>query len=135
MASPGHIHHLELYVGSVEKSRAFWEPFLAHFGYRVFQFWPEGISFILDETYLVLVQVEPAYLTPEYHRKRVGLNHLAFHARSWHQVDQLTAWARARGHPILYQDRHPYAGGGATYALYLEDPDRLKVEIVAPSNT
>jgi catechol 2,3-dioxygenase-like lactoylglutathione lyase family enzyme len=32
---------------------------------------------------------------------------------------------------ILYQDRHPHAGGENYYAVFFEDPDRIKVELVA----
>ena len=31
---------------------------------------------------------------------------------------------------LLYEDRHPYAGG--YYALYCEDPEGIKVEVVGP---
>ena len=33
---------------------------------------------------------------------------------------------------ILYEDKHPYAGGEDYYAVFFEDPDRIKVELVAP---
>lgn len=33
---------------------------------------------------------------------------------------------------ILYSDKHPFAGGSNHYAVYFEDPDRVKVELVAP---
>jgi catechol 2,3-dioxygenase-like lactoylglutathione lyase family enzyme len=79
------------------------------------------------------VQTEPRHLAPPYHRCHVGLNHLAFHAASRAQVDELTAALRQRGVPILYADRHPYAGGPGYYAVFFEDPDRIKVEVVAPS--
>jgi catechol 2,3-dioxygenase-like lactoylglutathione lyase family enzyme len=68
-----------------------------------------------------------------YHRCRVGLNHLAFHANSKEQVDDITAQLKQKGTKILYPDKHPFAGGGPHYAVYFEDPDRIKVEIVAPS--
>ena len=38
----------------------------------------------------------------------------------------------AKGVTILYTDRHPYAGGQDYYAVFFEDPDRIKVELVAP---
>jgi hypothetical protein len=47
-------------------------------------------------------------------------------------VDDIAAWARASGHTTLYDDRYPYAGGPGYYAVYCEDPDRIKVEVVAP---
>lgn len=81
---------------------------------------------------LVFVQVPPAYLDASYHRKRVGLNHIAFHAESRDQVDQLTLQLRARGVPILYRDKHPFAGGPDHYAVFFEDPDRMKLELASP---
>jgi hypothetical protein len=33
---------------------------------------------------------------------------------------------------VLYDERYPFANGGNDYyALYIEDPDRIKVEFVA----
>lgn len=72
-------------------------------------------------------------LEPKYHRCRVGLNHLAFHAESKLQVDLMTEKLMAKGYRVLYRDRHPFAGGDGHYAVYCEDPDRIKVELVAPS--
>jgi catechol 2,3-dioxygenase-like lactoylglutathione lyase family enzyme len=80
----------------------------------------------------VLVQAPREHLAAGYHRKRVGLNHLAFHAGSREEVDALTAELRARGVAILYPERHPHAGGPDCRAVYFEDPDRIKVEVVAP---
>lgn len=57
--------------------------------------------------YLVIVQAKEPFLEPEYHRCRVGLNHLAFHAESKLQVDQMTEKLTAKGYRVLYRDRHP----------------------------
>lgn len=126
------LHHIELYVTSLEVSDRFWRPFLTMLGYIEFQRWGQGVSYILAGTYLVFVQAEKKHQSVGYHRKRVGLNHLAFHAASRRQVDEVTAWVRGAGFSVLYQDRHPHAGGAGCYALYCEDPDRMKVELVAP---
>lgn len=67
-----------------------------------------------------------------YHRCKAELNHLAFHADSREQVDKITEQLKAKKIKILYEDRHPYAGGKGYYAVYFEDPDRMKVELVAP---
>jgi catechol 2,3-dioxygenase-like lactoylglutathione lyase family enzyme len=74
------------------------------------------------------------HLDAGYHRKRVGLNHLAFRAASRAQVDELRQWVRQAGYPMLYEDKYPYAGGPGYYAVYCEDPDRIKVEVVAPKD-
>ena len=78
------------------------------------------------------MQVEKRFMDVPYHRSRVGLNHLAFHAESKEQVDWMTDQLKEKGIPILYQDRHPFAGGDSHYAVFFEDPDRIKVELVAP---
>ncbi|WP_027963887.1 VOC family protein [Halalkalibacillus halophilus] len=127
------IHHIEIYVSNLEKSIAFWGWLLDELGYSTYQSWEDGRSFKMDQTYLVFVQAEEKYLDVPYHRKRVGLNHLAFQATSTKHVDQLTEEIKRRKHPILYETQHPYAGGPEHYAVYCEDPDRMKVEIVAPS--
>ncbi|WP_335869385.1 VOC family protein [Bacillus sp. 2205SS5-2] len=126
------MHHVELYVSNLKSSEAFWGWFLAELGYSKYQKWDKGVSFKLDETYLVFVEVNEKYIDPPYHRCRVGLNHLAFHAESREQVDEITQKLLDKDHRILYQDRHPFAGGDEYYAVFFEDPDRMKVELVAP---
>lgn len=67
-----------------------------------------------------------------YHRSRVGLNHLAFQASSSQHVDEITNRLKEKRITILYPEIHPFAGGDNHYAVYFEDPDRIKVELVAP---
>lgn len=126
--STGMIHHIELYVSNLEQSVAFWAWLLETLGYS----WDIGKSWQLEDNYLVFVQVDDAFQDKTYHRRGVGLNHLAFHAASRQQVDDLTSALRERGITILYEDRHPFAGGDQHYAVFFEDPDRIKVELVAP---
>lgn len=75
-----------------------------------------------------------AYTDRGYHRSGIGLNHLAFSVPDKKTVDTLYDFCRANGVTVLYEDRHPFANGGAEYyALFVEDPDRIKVEFVAAS--
>ena len=127
----GCLHHVELYVSDLNRSTVFWSWFLESLGYELHQSWEQGRSWKLNDTYIVFVQTEPRFLDAPYHRCRVGLNHLAFHARSRAHVDEVTAELQRRGIGILYQDRHPHAGGEDNYAVFFEDPDRIKVELVA----
>lgn len=127
----GAIHHLELYVAELAAAAEFWGWLLARMGYEPYQDWPGGRSWRLGETYLVFVQADERLSGVPYHRCRPGLNHLAFHAGSRRQVEELTEELKARGARILYEDRHPFAGGPGHYAVFLEDPQRIKVELVA----
>lgn len=127
----GSLHHVELYVRDLEVSRGFWAWLLERLGYKLFQEWDCGFSYLLGETYIVFVQVEERFLDVPYHRCRAGLNHLAFHAESREFVDAITAELRQKGVTILYEDKHPFASGEDYYAVFFEDPDRMKVEITA----
>lgn len=127
------LSHVELYVSDLDRSAQFWDWLLRLLGYQALQTWAHGRSWQLNGFYLVLVQTADAHVGASYHRKRTGLNHLAFTARDRDQVDEVTQALRARGGRVLYEDRHPHAGGPGHYAVFFEDPDRIKVELVAPS--
>lgn len=125
------IHHIEINVKSLQRSREFYSMLLPDLGYELYQDWPEGFSFKNGSSYIVFVQTEKPYLHLPYHRKASGLNHLAFWADSRSEVDRLAGKMRLSGVPMLYEDRYPFAGGPDHYAVFLEDPDRLKIEIAA----
>ncbi|WP_059170401.1 VOC family protein [Bacillus sp. FJAT-27445] len=128
----GLLHHIELYVSELKKTIEFWGWFLEELGYDTYQSWEGGHSWKLGDTYIVFVQAEDQFLDTPYHRCRVGLNHLAFHGKSRQQIDDMTEKLKEKGVNILYADRHPFAGGPDYYAVFFEDPDRIKVELVAP---
>ncbi len=131
MAKHGIIHHIEIYVSNLEKTIEFWNWLLTKLGYDKYQEWDKGISYKLLDSYLVFVQTEDKYLDIEYHRKRTGLNHIAFHVESRKAVDDFTNQLKEKKVTILYSAKHPYAGGKNYYAVFFEDPDRIKVELVA----
>ena len=127
------LHHVELYVSDLERSVKFWTPFMAMLGYEA-ERWVGGMNYVRgeEETYFCLLPAPAEHVSVGYHRKRVGLNHLAFRAESRAQVDTIAEWVRQNGYTLLYEEHHPYAGGPDYYAVYCEDPDRIKLEVVAP---
>lgn len=125
------LHHIELNVSNLAESKSFYTELLPPLGYTLFQEWGNGFSYKSGPTYIVFVQTDERFLQTPYHRKETGLNHLAFHADSRAQVDEMTKKMRQWGARVLYEDLHPYAGGPDTYAVFLEGPDRLKIEIAA----
>jgi catechol 2,3-dioxygenase-like lactoylglutathione lyase family enzyme len=127
----GALHHIEIYVHDLRLARDFWGWLLPKLGYKLQSEWARGFDYMLEETYLVFVQTEERFAGSPYHRCRAGLNHLAFHGGTRAEVDALTSDLRAHGVKILYEDRHPYAGGPDYYAVFFEDPMRMKVEVVA----
>ncbi len=126
----GSLHHVELWVPDLGRAVREWGWLLGRLGYESFQDWPDGRSWRLGHTYLVVEQ-SPALTASEHDRLRPGLNHLAFHAGPRHLVDELAADGPAHGWTLLFADRHPYAGGPEHYAAYLANTDNFEVELVA----
>ncbi|WP_276254018.1 VOC family protein [Halomontanus rarus] len=125
----GTLHHVELCTSDLERSISFWGWFLSALGYEPKHKWENGRSWIKGPTYIVLKRATNFGLP--FDRNAPGLNHIAFHAGSREQVDELTEGVRERDDStVLYDEQHPYAGG--YYALYCENPDGVKVEVVGP---
>ncbi|MFO7896995.1 MAG: VOC family protein [Candidatus Cloacimonadales bacterium] len=125
------LHHVEIYVSDLARSKQFWSWFLEKMNYQLYQEWPQGFSYKYDETYLVFVQTEKRFLQQPYHRCTSGLNHLAFWVESPKEVDDWRDKLREQGVKLLYDEKYPFAGGEDYYACYFEDPDRIKLELVA----
>jgi catechol 2,3-dioxygenase-like lactoylglutathione lyase family enzyme len=128
--TPGSLHHVELWVPDLARAIAQWGWLLGRLGYAPFQDWPDGRSWRLGGTYLVIEQ-SPALTASRHDRLRPGLNHLAFHAGPRRQVDVLAAEGPAHGWTLLFPDTHPHAGGPGHYAAYLANTDGFEVELVA----
>lgn len=128
----GRLHHVELWVPSLERAEESWGWLLTTLGYVEHQRWDTGVSWILDGTYVV-VERSPALAADVHDRLAPGLNHLAFHGGTRDEVDRLVETAPSHGWTLLFGDEHPYAGGPDHYAAYLENGDGYEVEVVAES--
>ncbi len=125
----GVLHHIEINVSDLQKSIEFWDWLLKELGYAQFQNWKLGKSYKFDNTYIVFVQTEEQFLDVRYHRKRTGLNHLAFFGDSKEFIDGLLFKLKEKKVKVLYENKYPFAEN--YYAIYFEDPDRIKVEVIA----
>jgi catechol 2,3-dioxygenase-like lactoylglutathione lyase family enzyme len=124
------VHHVEIWVPSLDRAVTSWSWLLTELGYEQFQDWPDGRSWKLGPTYIVVEQ-SPALTSSTHDRCAPGLNHLAFHVSSTSAVDSLVASAHEHGWSLMFADRHPHAGGPEHYAAYLENADGFEVELVA----
>lgn len=123
------MHHTEIYVSNLDKTKEFYSWILSILGFELFQEWKDGFSYKKDEFYIVFVQTKEKYLNNGYHRCNIGLNHLAFRCPTKNKIDQIRKNLIQNNIVLLYDDKYPYAGGVEHYAVYFEDPDRIKVEI------
>jgi catechol 2,3-dioxygenase-like lactoylglutathione lyase family enzyme len=127
---PRGLHHVELWVPSLDRTRASWGWLLEELGFTLFQQWGAGLSWQLDDVYVVFEQSR-AMTADSHDRTRPGLNHLALHGGTRAEVDRLVAAAPEHGWELMFADRHPHAGGPDSYAGYLADRDGYEVELVA----
>ena len=127
------LHHVEIYVSDLARSRVFWRELLAHLDYKETDHWGDGFTLRQSTgSYLTFVQVADHHAHRAYHRCAVGLNHLAFTVPTRAGVDTIREHCIAKDVARLYDDRYPFANGGKDYyALFIEDPDRIRVEFVA----
>ncbi|WP_265455529.1 VOC family protein [Enterococcus sp. HY326] len=128
------INHVEIYVSNLECSKKFYSFLLSELGYKLFQEWPDGFSYKMGGLYIVFVQAEKEFVKNGYHRKNIGLNHLAFSLASPQAVDELRQKLLLAGCNELYAEGYPFAGGKDYYAAFFEDPERLKIELVVNSD-
>ena len=129
-APTGRLHHVEIWVADLAAAEASLGWLFGELGYMPGEGWAEGRTYQGAGEYLVL-EAGPDVAAGAHERTRPGLNHLAFRAGSRSRVDELTAAARGRGFRLLFEDRHPHAGGADHYAAYLETADGFEVELVA----
>jgi catechol 2,3-dioxygenase-like lactoylglutathione lyase family enzyme len=132
-ATPGGLHHVELWVPDLPVAIVEWGWLLGELGYALHQQWPAGRSWLLGQTYLVIERSRDQ-TADGYDRHRPGLNHLAFHAGDPARVDALAAGAGHHGWHLMFPERHPHAGGPDHYAAYLHNTHGFEVELVSTAS-
>lgn len=129
MAVSGRFHHMDIYVADLGRTVAFWGPLLESLGWRVRAERPTVKSWTDGTTELFFVQAEPEFVAQGYHRKRVGLNHLALGVDGRPALEAVRTLVEAHGARMLYGGEIEETA--TQHRLFFEDPDRIKVEVLA----
>ncbi len=127
----GQIYHVEIIASNFQKSAEFYEELLTRLGYRTIFYDKEEAGWGMKGHNFWVSQCKEKFALNGYHRKRVGVNHIAFHADSRKTVDQFyTEYLQPKRIPVLYggPKENPWYSKGY-YAVYFEDPDRVKLEL------
>jgi catechol 2,3-dioxygenase-like lactoylglutathione lyase family enzyme len=128
----GAVHHIDLTVGDLDRSDAFYDKVLAFLGYRRVRGDSTGIDWDLHASGSLLCSIglKPARSDRVHDRYSAGLHHLAWHAASQDDVDRLYQLLLAMGARILDAPADYPDYGAGYYALFFADPDGLKLEFV-----
>lgn len=127
--------HIEINVSNLRKSKDFYLLILSQLKWKMISEDNESIGFKgLDNTHLFLKQTEKDFITNIFHRKNTGLNHIAFRVESKEYVEEFNNFLNKNNIPALYTDNpKDYSkeyNMEQYYAVFLEDPDRIKLEVV-----
>lgn len=123
------LSHIGINLSSEEKCFVFWQDLLK---YLEFDLMLDGNHFDASDghTFLCFSTTKSGNREPAFHRKRTGLNHIAFSVSSREEVDQFVKeYLRPRHIAVLYEGAKEYDYVPGYYAVYFEDPDRIKIEI------
>lgn len=130
------ISHLDLAVGSLQRSLPFYRALLAPLGYSAVReiagergesIWYLSIPGRYEGS-LGIREAQSAQPGP-HDRYAIGVHHVCFNAASREVVDERWAWLRAQDAQIESEPReYDYTPG--YYALFFYDPDGIKLELL-----
>lgn len=130
----GGFHHIDLNVSDLAAARAVYGPVLEFLGYRCVKDDSQGCEWDLAGegrgASLGLKPCDPALKDLRHRRYAPGLHHLAWRAASRDDVDRLHAVLVEQGVTILDPPALYPEYSGDYYALFFEDPDGIKLELV-----
>lgn len=130
----GGLHHIDLNVSDLAAAKGVYGPFLEYLGYSCVKDDEEGCEWDLRKdgrgAALGLKLCDPALAGYAHKRYAPGLHHLAWRAESRADVDAIHALLIERGVTILDPPAHYPEYWGDYYAVFFEDPDGMKLEVV-----
>lgn len=126
------IYHIQVNVSDSKVSFPFYKDFLGYLDYKI-SFEDETTLGTTNGTCDVwVIQTDGKYKVNKYNRKNTGLNHISFGVYSKEDVDTFVKeFLIPRNIKQLYEspkEFKEYQEG--YYAVYFEDPDRIKIEVV-----
>jgi catechol 2,3-dioxygenase-like lactoylglutathione lyase family enzyme len=125
------LSHIELKVSNPEYSFPFYSSLLVYLGYRIIHQDKICIGFFNPPNQIWLTKTRDKYVDVPFHRQHTGINHIAFKVESQKDVDKFyTEFLQPKNIPTLYQTPKLFPEYTPDYyAVFFEDPDRIKIEV------
>jgi catechol 2,3-dioxygenase-like lactoylglutathione lyase family enzyme len=124
------VYHVQINVAD-PGAIPFYRALFAFLEYRVMVDTDDVLGVSNGTTDFWMMATPPARRAARLHRKNPGINHVCFGVRERSDVDRFVAdFMRPRGIATLYgspREFPEYRPG--YYAVFFEDPDRLKIEV------
>jgi catechol 2,3-dioxygenase-like lactoylglutathione lyase family enzyme len=126
------VYHVQINVGAAGASMPFYRDLLHHLELQCVHEEPGVAGYSDGRTSIWLIETARGHAAPGFHRKRTGLNHVAFRVPRRADVDDFTRdFLTPRGLVPLYRTPREFPEyRPGYYAVFFEDPDRVKLEVV-----
>ena len=126
------VYHIQLNVSDFLNSSKFYKDLLSYFDYKIIFEDDTTLGLTNATTDFWINKTEKKYLTEIFHRKSTGINHIAFRVSTKTDVDKFNKeFLQSRKIERLYDSPHLFPEYTPNYyAVYFEDPDRIKLEVV-----
>jgi len=123
------LSHIEINVSHYANSIRFYDMILSPLGWKRFLCTTDCTVYCDGVLKIILSPTENKFKDAGFHRKRIGLNHIALYAYSKKEVDFFYEEVlRKNNIASLYQEGPD--GDDNYYSVLFEDPDRMKLEVV-----
>ncbi len=125
------VYHIQINVSAKKKSFDFYKDLLGVLGYKKIMEGDWGFGMGNGSTDIWIDNTQTKYKKNKFHRKNTGLNHIAFGVSSKKDVDKfMEKFLEPRDIKPLYDSPREYPEYTKDYyAVFFEDPDRIKIEV------
>ncbi len=125
------LYHIQINVSDKDKSFGFYKDFLKCLGYEFIYEGENDFGMTNGGTDFWIVETSKEHKKVGFHRKRTGINHISFGVASREEVDKfINKFLTPRGIKPLYDSPREYPEyTKGYYAVFFEDPDRIKIEV------
>lgn len=121
--------HIDLNVSQYAKSLRFYDMILIPLGWKKLVCQKTFTTYSDGAMKICICPTDEKYIADGFHRKRTGLNHLAFYASSKQEVEDFYKNVLLKNKVHCLYEHKPH-GDDDYYAVFFEDPGRIKLEVV-----
>ena len=126
------LYHIQLNVSDAATSFPFYKDLFHYFEYKIIDEGEGYLGVSNGTTDFWIMTTEEKFKNANFHRKNPGVNHLAFQVEKKEDVDTFVKdFLKPRNISTLYETPKAFPEYTPNYyAVFFEDPDRIKLEIV-----
>ena len=126
------LYHIDIRVSNFKRSFRFYRKLFRWLSWRKIAAGKDYCGYSDGRSDVWIIETERKYRQAGFHRKRTGLNHVAFRVPRRAAIDEFhRKFLRPKQVKVLYGGPKEYPEyHQGYYAVFFEDPDRIKLEVV-----